>query len=80
MIQVSPGCYIPHKDIVYVGTFRNSAGKKLVKRAQEENKVINISGNNETRSVVLLHDGWVCRSPVAPETLTKRILDAQKSK
>ena len=79
MINIGFSSMIPKNRIIGIDDVRSSPIKRIIKKAKEEDRVIDVTHGRKTKSVLWLDNGTVYLSSVSTATLTNRMQeDLQK--
>lgn len=79
MINIGFSSMIPKNRIIGIDDVSSSTIKRIIKKAKEEDRVIDVTHGRKTKSVLWLDNGTVYLSSVSTATLTNRMQeDLQK--
>ena len=79
MINIGFSSMIPINRIIGIDDVSSSPIKRIIKKAKEEDRVIDVTHGRKTKSVLWLDNGTVYLSSVSTATLTNRMQeDLQK--
>lgn len=78
MLKIGPEISIPIHRITLIGSINSYALRTLVLEHKKRKTLINASGREQTKSVVLLDNGAVCTSSYTANTLNKKVNDLQR--
>ena len=79
MINIGFSSMIPKNRIIGIDDVSFSPIKRIIKKAKEEDRVIDVTHGRKTKSVLWLDNGTVYLSSVSTATLTNRMQeDLQK--
>lgn len=78
MLKIGPEISIPVHRITLIGTSNSFTLKTLALEHKKKKTLINASGREVTKSIVLLDNGAVCTSSYTASYLNKKINDLQR--
>ena len=75
MINIGFNSIIPKHRIIGIDETGSSPIKRMIKRAKDENRVIDVSHGRKVKSVIWLDNGTVYLSSISVATLANRMQD-----
>ena len=65
--------------VIAVAAPTSAPAKRMVHRAKQQERVVDLTSGRRTKAVVVLEDDWVALIAITPETFTGRIAAVRRS-
>lgn len=75
MINIGFGSMVPKNRIIGIDETGSSPIKRMIKKAKDENRVIDVTRGRKVKSVIWIDNGTVYLSSVSAATLANRMQD-----
>ena len=76
MINIGYGNNIERSRVLAVLLPDSAPIRRLISSMKEENRCLDCTCGNRTRSVILLDDDWIVLCALEPDTVTNRLVNA----
>lgn len=73
LVHVGFDNYLALSRVIATLTSSSAPAKRMVQRAKEANRFIDLTGGRRTKAVVVLGDDWVSVIAITPETFAGRV-------